>query len=41
MPKNGAAHPSSLWDGREVFLDGARVGDVTVGVLRNTGHAFE
>ncbi len=28
--KNGADHLNSLRDGREVFLDGARVGDVTV-----------
>lgn len=30
MVKNGADHLKSLKDGREVFLDGARVGDVTV-----------
>ena len=29
MPKNGTDHLESLRDGREVFLDGACVGDVT------------
>ena len=30
MPKNGTDHRPSLRDGREVFLDGAPVGDGTV-----------
>ena len=30
MPKNGTDHRLSLRDGRDVFLDGARIDDVTV-----------